>query len=102
MPSPKISSDTPKKRPVYGAAKEGKGRPKGAINKTTRSVKEALAEAFERIGGVDSLAEWGSREPAEFYKLWAKILPLQINSEITSANNTVPTINLTITRDDGA
>ncbi len=53
------------------------GRQKGSLNKTTLSVKNALIEAFDRLGGVDSLVEWGRNEPAEFYKLWVKILPVE-------------------------
>lgn len=53
------------------------GRQKGTLNKTTASVKSALVEAFERLGGVDGLVEWGRNEPAEFYKLWVKVLPVE-------------------------
>lgn len=58
------------------------GRPKGASNKTTRAVKEALAEAFEKLGGVESLVEWGMVERTEFYKLWVKILPTEIKAQV--------------------
>ena len=58
----------------------GMGRPPGSPNKTTTSVKAALEEAFEKMGGVGALVEWGSKEVnrAEFYKLWAKLLPKDI------------------------
>jgi hypothetical protein len=57
----------------------GMGRVKGVPNKTTRAVKEALAEAFERNGGVESLTTWAQANPTEFYKLWAKLLPTEIS-----------------------
>lgn len=55
------------------------GRKKGTPNKTTTAVKNALIEAFDRLGGVDALVAWGQQEPTEFYKLWVKILPTQVN-----------------------
>lgn len=56
----------------------GSGRKPGGLNKSTRSVKAALQEAFERLGGVDSLVKWGKQEPAEFYKLWVKMMPTEV------------------------
>lgn len=57
----------------------GKGRPKGVPNKTTVAVKTALIEAFDKMGGVDRLAQFAEEEPGEFYKLWVKILPQEIS-----------------------
>jgi len=59
---------------------EGKGRKKGVPNKVTQSVKEALCLAFEGIGGVPALIEWGKepRNQAEFYKIWCKVMPTQV------------------------
>ena len=57
----------------------GKGRPKGIPNKTTAKVKEALALAFEGIGGVPTLKAWARENPTEFFKLWAKMLPQEIS-----------------------
>ena len=59
-------------------AQAGKGRPKGVPNKSTIAVKQALIDAFDRIGGVAKLVEYGKAEPGEFYKLWVKVLPLEI------------------------
>ena len=56
----------------------GKGRPKGSLNKSTVAVKEALAEAFDGIGGVESLKLWAGENPTAFYQLWGKMLPLQV------------------------
>ncbi|MBO3274098.1 hypothetical protein [Pseudomonas schmalbachii] len=54
------------------------GRLKGTPNKATKEVKDALAEAFEKLGGVSALVRWGKEEPGEFYKLWARMLPHEI------------------------
>lgn len=61
-----------------GEPKTG-GRVKGTPNKATATVKAALQEAFEKLGGVPSLVRWAKDEPTEFYKLWARLLPSQLN-----------------------
>lgn len=62
-------------------AQAGKGRPKGAINKTTKLAKEAIAEAFDRLGGADRLVEWAQEDPDNervFYTaLLPKLIPVQ-------------------------
>lgn len=62
-------------------AKKGErrgGRQKGTPNKTTKAVKDALVEAFDCLGGIDSLVKWGMENQTEFYKLWIKVLPMQL------------------------
>jgi hypothetical protein len=44
----------------------------------TASVKAALVAAFEELGGVAALVEWGRKKPTEFYALWAKLLPAEL------------------------
>ena len=60
-----------------GSPKTG-GRVKGTPNKQTVAVKAALDAAFEGMGGVKRLQEWAQLNPDEFYKLWVKMLPLQV------------------------
>lgn len=60
----------------------GKGRPLGSPNKATASVKAVLEEAFEKMGGVSSLVTWAKNEPTEFYKLYAKLLPVQVQADM--------------------
>lgn len=55
------------------------GRTKGTPNRATAAAKDALREAFESMGGASALAAWGKENPSEFYKLWVKILPLDLN-----------------------
>ena len=61
------------KRPKTG------GRQKGTPNRMTKEVKEALWEAFDNLGGVESLVEWGRENPTPFYALWGKLAPLEAN-----------------------
>lgn len=58
------------------------GRPKGAQNKTTKAAKEMLAEAAEKLGGVDRMVKWAKEDPANERAFWAtmfpKLLPVQV------------------------
>lgn len=58
------------------------GRPPGVPNKTTASVKAALEAAFDKVGGIDRLAQWADENPSEFYKLYAKLLPVHLQGEV--------------------
>ena len=60
---------------------EAPGRLPGFPNKTTVSVKAALEAAFQGLGGVPALISWAEREPAEFYRLWGKLLPKNVTIE---------------------
>jgi hypothetical protein len=57
------------------------GRRPGSVNKTTATTKEALTQAFQSLGGVNSLVAWGKENQTEFYKLWAKLLPQEITGK---------------------
>lgn len=66
------------------------GRKPGSINKTTASVKEALTDAFEQLGGVDALVKWGKDNPTLFYPLWVRIAPQQ--HDVTSNGQTIAAV----------
>lgn len=63
------------------------GRKPGQVNRTTRAVKQALVEAFDKLGGVSSLVKWAKEEPTEFYKLWAKLLPTELTANVSVTHN---------------
>jgi hypothetical protein len=58
------------------------GRQAGTPNKTTAAVKEALAAAFDQLGGVAQLTTWAKANETEFYKLWVKMLPQDVNASV--------------------
>ena len=72
--------DQPKIGPNRGNA--GKGRPKGASNKTTKAAKDAIAEAAEKLGGVNRLVKWAKEDVLNERAFWStiypKLLPLQV------------------------
>lgn len=55
------------------------GRKKGSVNKTTASVKAALTQAFQLHGGVPALLRWAKDNETEFYRLWSKLVPTEVN-----------------------
>ena len=72
-----MSNAVKQTRNIIGRGKAGPGRPKGSLNKHTTTVKAALHEAFERRGGVSALVEWADRNPTEFYRLYARLIPTE-------------------------
>lgn len=73
----------PKKTGRFGPGNPGK--PKGALSKTTRTAKEAISIAAEKLGGADRLVEWAKEDPANERAFWTtiypKLLPLQVTGE---------------------
>lgn len=79
----------------------GKGRVKGVPNKSTASVKAALEEAFERMGGVETLTAWAGDNPTEFFKLYAKLLPIHLQGEIKHSGTLADRLQRVIDELDG-
>lgn len=69
------------------------GRPKGATNKTTRTVKEVFAKVFDELQDDPkaNLKVWAKNNKTEFYKLSSKLLPIQLAGD---PENPIP-VNLT-------
>lgn len=55
----------------------GAGRKKGTPNKTTQSAREAFALAFQGLGGYQKLQEWATENQTEFFKLYARLIPVE-------------------------
>lgn len=53
------------------------GRVAGTPNKLTKSAREAFALAFGNIGGVAGLTTWAKANRDEFYKLYARLIPVE-------------------------
>ena len=56
----------------------GRGRPKGAQNKLTRTIKQAIEQAFDQVGGAEYLATMAVQQPVAFMTLLGKVLPAQL------------------------
>jgi hypothetical protein len=59
------------------------GRPKGSVNKLTRSVREAFQSAFDELQEIPGvrLADWAQQNPTEFYRLSGKLIPAKVEHE---------------------
>jgi hypothetical protein len=81
MMNDKISSSVDPKL----AGLNRKGRPKGAVNKTTQAAKDAIAEAFDKMGGTKALVDWADKSDDNrkvFYsQIWPKIVPLAVGGD---------------------
>jgi hypothetical protein len=51
------------------------GRPKGAKNKTTLQLREAILSALDKLGGDDYLVALGTENSSAFASLLAKVYP---------------------------
>lgn len=38
-------------------------------------ARDNLTSAFDLMGGVPALVRWGRRNPTEFYRIWARLIP---------------------------
>jgi hypothetical protein len=66
-----------------GQVSNPKGRPKGAVNKVTQSVRDAFKAAFDELQEVPGarLGDWARDNPTEFYRLSGKLIPAQVQHE---------------------
>jgi len=58
------------------------GRPKGAQNKVTRAIKDMVAQALDKAGGVDYLIAQAEENPTAFLTLVGKVIPLQVAGQL--------------------
>lgn len=57
------------------------GRKAGTPNKLNASVKEAILEAFNDVGGPKYLVKVANENPAVFCQLVGKVLPLTVQGD---------------------
>ena len=85
-----IPAPRPKQQITPGiGGKFGHHRPKGTPNKITREVKDVIAKCFTDIGGAEAFARWARREQTEFYKIYAKLLPISLQANVTKTINVI-------------
>lgn len=54
------------------------GRAKGTKNKIGQDVKNSLLFVYKTIGGDKSFSDWAKEEKTEFYKMYSKLLPTEM------------------------
>ena len=80
--SENITPKTGKRLWKPGESGNPKGRPPGIENKLTQSVKAAFQAAFDELGGAEGLAEWAQENKTDFYKLYARLIPVDVGGTI--------------------
>ena len=58
------------------------GRVKGSQNKITKTVKQALLESLDRVGGVEWFVQLAQDDPKTYAQLIGRIIPLQIKADV--------------------
>ena len=56
------------------------GRHKGTPNKLTTNARNAFHSAFDALGGVDALTKWADENKTDFYKIYARLIPVDARS----------------------
>lgn len=67
-----------------GDGTPGPGRPKGSQNKASVAAKQAFQQAFDQMGGVPALMAWATENQTEFFKLFSKLIPQDVNATLRS------------------
>jgi len=57
------------------------GRQVGTPNKITTAFKDAIRFVYEDIGGHAAFANWAKENPTDFYKIAARLIPTEKNSQ---------------------
>jgi hypothetical protein len=65
-----------------GGPRAGAGRPKGAQNKVTQSLREAIKESFDRVGGVEYLTRVAQEDPRTYLTVVGKVIPAELNATV--------------------
>lgn len=52
--------------------------PGSALPKRMKDARQNLTEAFDLMGGVPALVRWGRKQPTEFYRIWARLIPKDV------------------------
>lgn len=73
------------------------GKPKGAIDKTTRGLKGMILQALDESGGVKYLVAQAQENPVAFLGLVGKVLPAELKANFEGG----ATINVNVVKFDG-
>jgi len=76
------------------------GRTKGTPNKATASMRSAIQVVYDKLqqaagGDHAHFLDWATDEPTEFYKLAAKLIPIQVAGD---QDNPIKTVTEVIIR----
>ena len=58
------------------------GRSKGSKNVVGAHAKENIMAVFSRLGGTAAMAEWAADRRTDFYKLYARLIPTEVQASV--------------------
>ena len=67
----------------------GKGRKKGVQNKLTVTLKQAILNSFETLGGEAWLVQLAELDPKAYAGLLGRIIPSEINGQVRTIGETL-------------
>ncbi len=65
-----------------GGKTKGAGRKKGVPNQLSGSVKQNIVGVFDKIGGRDKMAKWAEENQTDFYRLYGRLAPTEIEANV--------------------
>jgi hypothetical protein len=76
------------------------GRTKGTPNKLSMTVKENVIAVFTHLNGDDltHMKEWALENPTQYYNLYAKLLPTEIEADIEHSGSVFTKIERVIVK----
>ena len=60
--------------------REPAGRLTPVRNQLSGTAKESIVAVFTRLGGTAAMATWAEANPTEFYRMYARLLPTDLQS----------------------
>ena len=58
--------------------------PDGSMRRDAPTATHAVIEVFEALGGLDGMHAWAFDNQAEFYRIWSKLIPVQVAAKVQS------------------
>lgn len=85
-------STNPKKSGRF--EKGNPGKPKGAVTKSSALIREMVAQALDKTGGIEYLMRVSDSHPAAFLALVGKVIPVQLQNADDQPFRTLTRIEL--------
>jgi len=70
----------------------GKGRVAGVPNKLTTAIKTGVLNVYNGLGGDAAMQKWAKRNPTEYYKIAARLIPHEVIGPGENGEHLIKTI----------